>query len=74
MNRPSCLHCKYWNAPNRKSEANRETVDECRFGPPFVVVHSATSEPASVWPITIGSAWCGQFRKREPLANFRIHE
>ena len=61
-----CLYCKHWFALHRDGvqEITIHTVDECRFGPPTVVV-VLNKEPASVWPITKGSDWCGQFELRE---------
>lgn len=61
-----CSKCKYWlSVPS--PEGNSTGIGKCRRHAPAVALHSEhsfTPMMLSVWPLTVSTDWCGNWKVR----------
>ncbi len=62
-------YCKHWSIKNRHTPEHlvADSVGQCRLASPKIMQFGSEAEglqPKTVWPLTAGSDWCGEFTER----------
>lgn len=64
-----CAYCTHWSIKDKSTPEDyvHTAVGQCRLRSPKIMAFGSEADGVSaktVWPLTVGGDWCGEFRER----------